>query len=97
MEAENIQITPHARKRAAQRGISMDMIKAAINYGHLIYKQGLRYYICLENDLLGILPPSLIDHYKNIVIILSDGDEVVTCYKNEKAFSKIKRKTKRLY
>ncbi|MBI4946258.1 MAG: DUF4258 domain-containing protein [Bacteroidetes bacterium] len=97
MEAQNIQITSHARKRAAQRGISIDMIVAAINYGQLIYKQGLRYYICLEKNILGILPPSLIDHYKNTVIILSTENELITCYKNENALSKIKRKAKRVH
>jgi len=96
METNNIIFTSHAIKRAAQRGISDEMISATINYGELIYKQGLRYYICLEKNILGILPASLIDHYKNTVIIVSEDDEVITCYKNENAFAKIKRKIKKL-
>lgn len=96
INTQNIQITPHASKRAAQRGISESMITAAICYGECIYKQGLRYFICLEKNIRGIYPPASIGHYKNTVVILSFDNSIVTCYKNKDAFSHIRKKYKRL-
>ena len=97
MKTEIIQFTPHASKRAAQRGISDSMIAAAINYGEVIYRQGLRYFICLERNLFGLLPPALIGHYRNTVVILGAHNEIITCYKNRDAISNIRRKSKQLY
>ncbi len=88
---------PHACKRAAQRGISKEMIKTAINLGEVFFRQGLRYFICLEKQINGIIPPSSIKKYRNIVVILNSKNEIVTCYKNKNAMSHIRRKNKWLY
>jgi hypothetical protein len=97
MKVQTFQFLPHARKRAAQRGISIEMIKAALNQGEVVFRQGLRYFICLEKHLRGLLPPQLLEKYKNTVVILNSNNEVVTCYKSEKAVSQIRRKNKYLY
>jgi len=88
------QLSTHSSKRAAQRGISAEMIQAAVNYGKLYFRQGLRYFICLEKHLSGIIPASLIEQYRNTVVIINSKNQVVTCYKNKKAINYIKKKNK---
>ena len=96
MKTKNIHFTDHASIRAAQRGISQEMIYAAINHGEINYKQGLRYFISLERNLLGIVPNSLLDQYRNTVVIVAPDNYIITCYKNRNAYSIIKKKSKRL-
>ena len=96
MKTPMIHLTAHASRRAAQRGISEAMISVAVCYGEVIYKQGLRYFICLEKNIRGIFSPSCIDQFKDTVIILSADDALITCYKNKNAFSHIRKKFKRL-
>ena len=97
MNISNFRLLPHATKRAAKRGISIEMIKTALNQGEVVFRQGLRYFICLEKNLRGLLPPQLLGKFKNTVVILNSKDEVVTCYKSENAVSQIRRKSKYLY
>ncbi len=87
-------LLPHARMRADQRGISIEMIKIAILKGKVLFRQGLRYFICVEKKMSKIIAPSKIDKYKNIVVIMNQKNEVVTCYKNKNAISNIRRKNK---
>ena len=56
MQNQTIQFLDHSTIRAAQRGITEKMIKVTVNFGKVFYRQGLRYFICLEKKLkvLGI-------------------------------------------
>lgn len=90
----NLHFLTHASIRAAQRGISTEMIKTAVNFGEVFFRQGLRYFVCLEKNLYGIIPHSLIEQYRNTVVILNARNEVVTCYKNKNAMTHIRRKNK---
>lgn len=94
MQNQTIQFLDHSTLRAAQRGITEEMIKMTVNFGKVFYRQGLRYFICLEKNLKGIIHPSKIEQYRNTVVILNESNQIVTCYKNEKAISRIRRKKK---
>lgn len=88
--------TQHSFLRSSQRGINSGKIKAALQYGENIYKQGLIYFILGENNI----PDSLCkekDKLKNTVVVVSgNSNEVITCYRSSNPFKKIKLKSKRL-
>ncbi len=92
----NFKHTQHSFLRAAQRGINQRKIKAALQYGESIYKQGLIYFI------LGVsnIPDSLIkerEKLKNTVVVVSgNSNEVITCYRSTNPFRNIRHKSKRL-
>lgn len=87
--------TDHSHLRACQRSLSQEKITAVLQYGELVYKQGLLFYILGEKNI----PPSLIkkrDLLKNTVIIVSgDSNQLITCYRSRNPFKHIKIKSKR--
>lgn len=89
--------TRHSFKRAAQRGINLNKITAALQYGENIYKQGLIYFILGENNI----PESLSkekDKLKNtVVVVAGESNQVITCYRSSDPFKKIKIKSKQLF
>jgi len=86
----------HSFQRAAQRGISKDKLKAALQYGEVMYKQGLLFFILGENNI----PDSLLkdkNKLQNIVVVVSGAsNEVITCYRSAHPFRHIKMKSKKL-
>jgi len=88
--------TQHSFLRAAQRGINLKKIKASLQYGESIYKQGLIYFILGKSNI----PDSLIkeeDKLKNTVVIVSgNSNEVITCYRSANPYRNIKHKSKNL-
>lgn len=93
----NFKHTQHSFLRAAQRGINQKKIKAALQYGQSIYKQGLIYFILGESNI----PDSLLkerNKLKNTVVVVSGkSNEVITCYRSANPFRNIKHKSKYLY
>ncbi|MEJ7627303.1 MAG: DUF4258 domain-containing protein [Ferruginibacter sp.] len=87
----------HSRRRSAQRGIKMNQLTLALQYGETIYKQGLIYFILGEDNI----PDSLLknkDKLKNtVVVVAGDSNTVVTCYRSANPFKNIKLKSKKLY
>jgi MoxR-like ATPase len=96
MENKEYDITPHAVKRAAQRGISEKMMSLALKHGDVIHRQGLQFYISNEKELKGILSSAEIDKYKNVVVVVSKCNKIITCYKNRDARKHISKKSKDL-
>jgi hypothetical protein len=71
--------THHSIHRANQRGVNDLQISTALQYGEVIRKQGLIYYILGEYNI----PASLIKEkskLKNIIVIVAgDSNHVITC------------------
>ena len=88
-------MTNHAMVRASQRGIKRSIIEQLLQYGEIIKKQGLRYYYTTQNTLK-FLDLELQDQLRNVVVILSADNYILTCYKNANALKSIKQKSKRL-
>lgn len=95
---ENIKFehSNHSKKRASQRGISSEMIRIVIEYGRIFFKQGCIFYV------LGDRMPKICEEigrnwkkYRNLIVIVSGLDnQIITCYRNNKPFQYIKKKTK---
>lgn len=88
--------TKHSQRRASQRGLNVDKISQALEYGDCFYKQGLIYYVLGEKAI----PTSSIkakDKLQNLVVIVAgNSNEVITCYRSKNPFKHIKQKSKRL-
>jgi len=95
IEQINFTMTNHATVRASQRGIKRVIIEQLLQYGEVIKKQGLQYFFMTHNTLK-YLDLKLQDQLRNLVVILSSDNYILTCYKNENALKNIKHKSKRL-
>ena len=94
-EYQNYHHTKHSSIRSNQRGISNEDILFVIQNSKPLYKQNLCFY-SLKNSIYytGRL---LNDHLINVVVLLDNiTSTIITVYKSEKAWKKIKQKSKRL-
>jgi len=96
IQGNQVNYTYHAHSRMSQRGISKDAIQACSRYGEVIHRQGLRF-LYVPKRKLDLLEPGLKDKVKDLVIVLDkEIDTLLTCYRNNKAPHRIKKKPKRL-
>lgn len=87
----------HSFKRSAQRGIENTKILAALQYGEVIYKQGLLYHVLGEKDIPAHLL-KLKDRIKDTVVIVSGrSNQIITCYRRHRPFKYIRNKSKQLF
>lgn len=87
------QYCPHSTTRASQRGITDKAINLLLKYGSVIRKQGLLFHYITKQELKYIAPKYR-NKLKNLVAIMAKDRTIITCYKNENAIKKIKRKSK---
>lgn len=90
-------VTPHARKRAAARGITLDMIENTVKYGQKICKQGFCFYVMPSKVAQQFFPRQFAEKIANTVVIVKRPDILITVYKNQHALRNIKKKPKRLH
>ena len=89
--------TQHSIKRCQQRGVTGQMIEDTIHLGEMIRKQGLRFFIMTEGCLSYLHGKQYNERLKNMVVVLTSDNAVLTVYKNSRAMRKIKKKSKQLY
>ncbi len=86
----------HSMQRSKQRGISREQIAIVTEYGTCMYGQGLTYYVLGKKDVPNALKKQASKFENTIVIIGANGDQIVTCYRNNNPFQWIKHKSKEL-
>ena len=87
----------HSIKRSQQRGVTEQMIEDTIHLGEMIRKQGLRFFIMTEGCLSYLHEKQYNERLKNMVVVLTSDNVILTVYKNSKAMKNIKRKSKTYY
>lgn len=88
----------HARIRASQRGFNYKIILMAIEYGEVIYKQGLTFYVVKKKDLPSHLSNSEREKLNNMVVVTKSANQLIkTCYKASNGIKHITRKSKTFY
>ncbi len=97
----SIVYTDHARRRMSQRGIARDMIRQTLQYGTCYYRQGYQFYVIRNKDLPASMPPQQQDRLRNLTVVVHQapdcGFAVITAYRSDRAASKIRRKSKKLF
>jgi hypothetical protein len=88
----------HSQCRASERGITDNDIQIALDFSESIFKQGLIFHIVMDKLIPSNLPKKQVSRIKNMVIVMAnDEPRIITCYKSNKALSKIRKKSKRLH
>lgn len=78
-------LTAHARQRMAHRCISLDAVRAAIDYGRHSYVRGALIYALGRRDVAAAAAQDGIDlsPYRGVHVVCSpDGQTVFTTYRN---------------
>lgn len=92
----SIQFSKHGKVRLDQRGISQSAVQSVIQMGTTLHRQSLMF-IYVPKTKLKTLGAKMQASVSNLIVVTnSDKTEVITCYKNEKAIHRIKKKSKRL-
>lgn len=92
-----MRLSRHSKERLTQRGIEIDKLAIAFQYGEVFMKQGMIFYVLGENNIPELYKNQC-SRLKNIVIVCNGkNDEVITCYRCSEPFKHIKLKSKRLY
>ena len=89
----------HAAERAGQRRIRAEDVDLVLRYGKEIHRAGSMFVFLGHKDI-----PEELRHDQRIiglegmtVIMASDGEQVITAYRNRHAIRDIKRKDKRFH
>jgi hypothetical protein len=95
--SNELEITGHATQRMAQRRFNKENIEFVICYGEVLYRTGAIFYFLTEANI----PANERKDEKKLgmvgmtVLCSSDGQTIITVYKNQKGLRKIKKKEKR--
>jgi len=87
----------HSFQRASQRGISKHKMRVTLQYGEVMYKQGLLFFVLGENNIPDFLIKDKNKLQNTVVVVSGDSNEVITCYRSANPFRNIKLKSKKLY
>lgn len=88
----------HSCIRAKNRGISTQDIWLAIDYGEIIQKQGMVFYVVLSKNLPNSLDTRTKERINNLVVVTNgSGAQILTCYKSKVASKHINRKCSTLF
>jgi hypothetical protein len=89
-----LEMTDHARRRLAQRGLRADHVAYVLDHGTVECRTGVTFVVLRRRDI----PPEErggdAAHLEGTVILLSNDGEAITAYRNRTAFADIRRKTK---
>lgn len=90
-------LTDHALTRARQRGFNFCEIAFVLEYGHIEYRTGIRFFFFGERQV-----PTLHRHdiwvqrlVGTVVLVSSQESKIFTVYKNKNALRTIKKKSKK--
>ncbi len=92
----NFTHTRHSLMRASQRGIDSKKIKAALQFGEPVYKQGMIFYILGENNIPDMLIKEKNQLKNTIVVVSGNSNQIITCYRSANPFRNVKIKPKQL-
>lgn len=87
----------HAMKRCQQRGICRRAIALALVYGTYEFRQGMVFRVVRDCDIPDSLGVRDRERLRHLVVVLDESErELITCYRNDRASRRIRRKPKRL-
>ncbi len=87
----------HSYRRAKCRGFRTEDIMSVIEYGQVVFKQGLCFYIVRKRFLPESLDSKIIERINNMVVVTNYlGDTLITCYKSKNTSIHLRKKSKEL-
>jgi hypothetical protein len=93
-EKRSYRYSRHCLQRAAQRGIQADAIAITLEFGRVYFRQGMFFHVLGKKEL----PNTFIHEWERLrhtVVVLSGDDfTLITAYRADNPFRKIRRKSK---
>jgi len=86
----------HSKVRSKQRGITNEAIAIATEFGTCYYGQGLNFYVLGKKEVPNHLKKYSSKFENTIIVVASDTNKVITCYRNSNPHNWIKHKRKDL-
>lgn len=93
MHVNKYRISYHAAQRMAQRNLDVGDLAIVLRYGRTEHRAGAKFYFLAERDL----PPGTERELSRLVgtIVVTEGEWIITVYRNRDGLAKIKHKLKR--
>lgn len=81
---DEVKVTDHARKRMGQRGVSEEAVELALHFGRKIHSRHAIYHVIGRKEIikLGDQHPEMKELDGVQVLTASDGESVITVYRN---------------
>ncbi len=95
MTITRVQISRHAARRLAQRGISLEDVNLVLRLGRRLHRTGVTFYFFGRRQIPRGLEREL-ERLVGTTLIVADGC-VITAYRNKRAIAEIKKKPKRRF
>jgi len=90
-----VQISRHAARRLAERGISLEDVNLVLRLGRRLHRTGATFYFFGRRQIPRGLEREL-ERLVGTTLIVADG-RLITAYRNKRAIAKIKKKPKRRF
>ena len=74
-------ITTHAERRMRTRGIKVDAVRAALEYGRVLRTRGAEIHVIGRREIAKS-DERLSDDYEGIQVVCSDDASILTVYRN---------------
>src|SRR5271157_3550838 len=77
-------LTQHARRRMCARRITLDGVRAALDYGRVVYTRGAMIYALGRKELEQCRKDHLeISRLNGLQVVCSRGETILTTYRNK--------------
>ncbi len=94
---DDIHHSRHSMVRACQRAIDQITLNLLFEFGTPFYRQGMVFYTVLEKDCPDSISHKAKSKLKNLIVLLgSNGKQIVTCYRTKNAVKFLRKKSKEL-
>lgn len=93
MKYERFKVSEHAAQRMAQRNLDLGDLALVLRYGRVEHRTGVEFHFLGRRDLPAGMERRL-ERLVGTTLIVASG-EIVTVYRNRRALSEIRRKSKR--
>jgi len=83
-EVTGFGLTQHARRRMYARRITLDGIRAALDYGRVFHTRGAMFYVLGRKELEQCRKDHLdISRWNGLQVVCSRGETILTAYRNK--------------
>lgn len=84
-QAPSTRLSRHAQRRMSHRGIKMEAVEAALDYGRVIYTRGAIIYAIGKKEIAAMAESGIdLSAYDGIQVVCSLCGEILTTYRNRK-------------
>ena len=93
-EKRHYHLSKHCAQRASQRGIQADAIALTLEFGKVYCKQRMLFHVLGDKEIPGFMQHER-ERLRNTVVVLAEDEAtLITAYRADNPFRKIRKKSK---